>query len=358
MTAEPTHEQHLADVRADLAGARPVVAAGPGPDAAALRRAYLDLLKLSVCDLAGTSTGSVGALDDGRVMSRELRGDAVRLRSAGMDWPLQGLTMIGLRRLDDLQACVEQVVADGVAGDVIEAGAWRGGASLVVRATLTTLGDTRTVCVADSFQGFPVEAEDAEARRLSAFDFLAAPVEDVRASFVRHGLDDGVEFIPGFFEETLPPLAGRQWSIVRLDGDTYEATRLALACLYPGLAVGGHLILDDYGSFEGCRRAVDEFRLAHGIEDPLVKVDATGARWRRSTAAGPEHGSAVPEPRTVRAPARPEQPEVPTARELALADELAAAREALAAATAERDRLASATWRDPRAWLRGRRRAR
>ena len=183
-------------------------------------------------------------------------------------------------------------------------------------------------------------------------------MEDVRASFARHGLDDGVEFIAGFFEETLPPLAGRQWSIVRLDGDTYEATRLALACLYPGLAVGGHLILDDYGSFEGCRRAVDEFRLAHGIEDPLVKVDATGARWRRSTAAGPEHGSAVPEPRTVRAPARPEQPEVPTARELALADELAAAREALAAATAERDRLASATWRDPRAWLRGRRRAR
>jgi O-methyltransferase len=356
MTAEPTDEQHLADVRADLAGARPVVAAGPGPGATALRRAYLDLLKLSVCDLAGISTSSVGALDDGRVMSRELRGDAVRLRSAGMDWPLQGLTMIGLRRLDDLQACVEQVVADAVAGDVIEAGAWRGGASLVARATLTSLGDTRIVCVADSFQGFPADADDADARRLSAFDYLAAPLDEVRSSFARHGLEQGVEFIGGFFEETLPALAGRQWSIIRLDGDSYEATRLALTCLYPGLAVGGHVILDDYGSFEGCRRAADEFRVAHGIEDPLVKVDATGARWRRSTAGGVECG--VPEPRTVRAVVRSGQREVPTARELALTDELAAARAALSAATAHRERRGPAAWSDPRTWWRSRRHAR
>ena len=63
---------------------------------------------------------------------------------------------------------------------------------------------------------------------------------------------------------------------MRLDGDTYDATRLALRCLYPGLAVGGYLVVDDYGSFDGCRRAVDEFRAEHGIDEPLEQVDRDG----------------------------------------------------------------------------------
>ena len=82
-----------------------------------------------------------------------------------------------------------------------------------------------------------------------------------------------MRFVPGFFEATLPPLAGGQWAIVRLDADTYAPTRQALRCLYPGLAPGGYLILDDYGSFPGCREAVDEFRAEHGITEPIEKVD-------------------------------------------------------------------------------------
>src|SRR5882757_5930434 len=92
------------DTQAHVASTREPRAGGPGPDADALRAAYLDLLKLCLCDLAGSSTVSVGAMADGTVMSRELRDDGLRLRAAGMDWPLQGLTMIGLGRLDDLQA--------------------------------------------------------------------------------------------------------------------------------------------------------------------------------------------------------------------------------------------------------------
>jgi O-methyltransferase len=363
MTAESSDDAgRLEDAQAHLAAARPATAAPPGTDAGALRSAYLDLLKLTLCDLAGPSTISVGALEDGTVMSRELRGDALRLRSAGMDWPLQGLTMIGLGRLDDLQACVESVVAAGVEGDVIEAGAWRGGASLLARATLDTLGDDRMVCVADSFEGFPDGGDDAEAVRLSAFDFLAAPLDEVRESFARLGCDRGVEFVPGYFEETLAGLAGRRWSIVRLDGDTYDATRHALAWLYPGLTVGGHLIVDDYGSFEGCRRAVDEFRREHGVTERIEKVDATCVRWRRTRDApvplpmAPSVRAGVAQPRR-----RPRQASVPTARELELARELTATRARLDAVVAERDRLAAAPWRRPRTWLlghRARRRAR
>src|SRR5687768_4840072 len=108
----------------DFAGwkaARPPGTPGPGPDAESLRLAYLGLLKLALCDLVGSSTTSVTRLLDGNVASRELSGEDLQLRSAGLDWPLHGLTMVGLNRLDDLQACVESVVRDGVEGDLIEA---------------------------------------------------------------------------------------------------------------------------------------------------------------------------------------------------------------------------------------------
>lgn len=258
-----------------------------------LRAAYLELLKLSLCDLAGPSTTSVWKHTDGTLLSRDLGADEFGIRVAGVDWPLHGTTMAGLQRLDDLQACVEAVVRDGVEGDLIEAGTWRGGASILMRATLDALGDDRTVWVADSFQGFPTADEE-----LAPIDYLAVSIDDVRANFARFGYERGVEFVEGFFEDTLPGLAGRRWSVVRLDGDTYEATWTTLQALYPGLAAGGYVIVDDYGALEECRRAVDEFRAQHGIEDPIEEVDWTCVHWRRSSEAAIEP---APPPRAPRA---------------------------------------------------------
>lgn len=303
--------------------ARAPRASGPGPGTEDLRLAYLGLLKLALCDLAGTRTGSVSRLIDGGVASRELSGEDRQLRSAGLDWPLHGLTMVGLNRLDDLQACVESVVREGVEGHLIEAGAWRGGASILMRATLDSLGaPDRTVHVADSFQGFAEELGD-----LDTVDFLAVPLDEVRESFARLGLEEGVRFVPGFFQHTLPTLAGTPWALIRLDGDTYEATRAALEALYPSLAVGGHLIVDDYGAIaeSECRRAVDEFRARHGIDDPLEQVDWTCVRWRRTSDAPIAPAEPRPGP-TAAARARPHEPQVPTARELELGREVAALR--------------------------------
>jgi O-methyltransferase len=338
MTAgSPESAMHVADAKAHLAAAPEARAAGPGADAQTLRSAYLDLLKLCLCDLAGAGTTSVGAMADGTVMSRELRGEALRLRAAGMDWPLHGLTMVGLRRLVDLQQCVESVARDGVEGDLIETGAWRGGASLLMRATLDTLGDQRTVWVADSFQGFPEgDAADPDAARLGAFDFLAVPLDEVRETFARFGCDAGVEFVAGFFEETLPALAGRRWALIRLDGDSYEATVHSLRCLYPGLSVGGYLVVDDYGRFDGCRQAVDEFRREHGIAEPIEKVDHVCVRWRRESDA--DIPAVEPRPQgsaALRAPDRTHDAPVPTAHEVELRGELATLRDRLAAVEAE-----------------------
>jgi O-methyltransferase len=340
-----------------LATARPARSPGPRPDAESLRRAYLELLKLCLCDLAGTNTLSVARTTDGHVMSRELDGDEARLRAVGMDWPLQGLTMVGLSRLDDLQACVEAIVRDGVEGDLIEAGAWRGGASILMRATLDALGGgERTVWVADSFQGFPA-AEDADRTSydlgvdLAAVDFLAIPLEEVKSNFARFGLEEGVRFVPGFFEDTLPGLSAGHWSLVRLDGDTYDATWLALESLYPGLAVGGYLVVDDYQPLDECRKAVDDFRAAHGITEPIEQVDWSAVRWRREREGGVARSAPTTAKRPPRPVQRPPKGRVPAMQELELRHELEEVRQRLAAAQAELEWLRGSPLRGPRAWL-------
>ncbi len=347
-----------------LRQARAATAAGPTPEAEGLRRAYLDLLKLSLCDVAGTTTTSVERAIGGEVMSRELVGEELAFRTAGLDWPLHGLTMVGLARLDDLQRCVETVVADGVAGDLVECGSWRGGAAMLMRAALDTLGESdRGVWVADSFQGFPEAATTDGTYSLDAdlarCEFLAVPLEEVRASFARLGLGHDVTFVPGFFQDTLPSLRGRRWAIARLDGDSYDATRSALDALYPTLAVGGYLIIDDYFPLEDCRRAVDDFRSEHRIGEPIQAVDWNAARWRRETEAGP---AAVTGPAVdggaagvaTRAAERPAPARVPSGEELALRHELVGLRARLASAEREIGRLTGSPLRGPRAWLRRR----
>jgi hypothetical protein len=332
-----------------LKAARAPHARGPRPDAESLRLAYLDLLKLTLCDLAGTRTISVTRTFEGDVMSRELDGELLRFRTAGMDWPLHGLTMVGLARLDDLQGCVESIVREGIAGDLIEAGTWRGGASILMRATLDSLGEEqRTLWVADSFQGFPQAAVpegggyDLDAD-LAAVDYLAVPLDEVRQSFERFGLERGVELVPGFFEETLPALSDKRWSLVRLDGDTYDATRLSLEALYPGLAAGGYLIVDDYLQIDPCRDAVDEFRREHEITEPIEPIDWSGARWRKQTEASPgaprlrrhrDANGASAQPVRRSAPTR-----VPAIEEVELRHQLEQMRARLAAAESEVERL-------------------
>ncbi|MCB0828657.1 MAG: hypothetical protein KDB62_07620, partial [Solirubrobacterales bacterium] len=122
-----------------------------GPDPETLRQAYLSLLKLGLTDLLGVRTQTIHWNEKGNLFLRHLKDEELRFRVNGIDWPAHGMTMVGLERLDDLQNCVETVVRDSVKGDLIEAGTWRGGASILMRATLNSLGaNDRTVWLADS----------------------------------------------------------------------------------------------------------------------------------------------------------------------------------------------------------------
>lgn len=211
-----------------------------------------------------------------------------RKRAEGRDWPAQAHTMIGLKRLDNLEWCVEQVLKDEVPGDLIETGVWRGGAAIFLRALLKAHGvDDRRVWLADSFAGLPPprpdQYPDDTGDRLHVFSELAISQEQVEANFQRYGLlDDQVRFLKGWFRDTLPTAPVERLAVLRLDGDMYESTMDALASLYPRLSVGGFVIVDDYGPVPGCYRAVQDFRERHHIGDPLVSIDWSAVYWRRS----------------------------------------------------------------------------
>lgn len=260
--------------------------------------AYLDLIERALTfSLYDTLDGRVVVRP--RVAQRAMDGLLDRLgvrivnvragaREEGLDWPVFAQTMVGVQRLKSLRACAERVIADGVPGDLIEAGVWRGGASILMRAVLRAYGCTdRVVVLADSFQGLPDAGEDDDLLdrqiRWSKFSELAVSEAEVRANFERYGLlDEQVRFVPGWFKDTMPSLVGRRWSLIRLDGDMYSSTMETLTALYPGLAPGGFLIVDDYGAVASCRRAVDDFRVAHGVDERIETIDSSGVFWRRS----------------------------------------------------------------------------
>ncbi len=211
-----------------------------------------------------------------------------KVSEQGIGWTAIGDTMVGISRLEQLETCVADVIADDVPGDFIETGVWRGGASIFMRALLDVHGDTsRNVWLADSFAGLPKpDAErypaDKGDRLWQQSANLAISLEQVRANFARHGfLDDRVRFLPGWFRDTLPDAPVERLAILRLDGDLYESTMVALDALYNRLSPGGYVIVDDY-ALPTCTDAVTDFRRKREISDPIVRVDWTGAHWRKS----------------------------------------------------------------------------
>lgn len=204
------------------------------------------------------------------------------LRTEGKDWPLFGYTMAGHKRLDNLQFCVEDILARNVPGDLIETGVWRGGSTILMRAILKHAGDTqRTVWVADSFQGLPPPKDADDGADVSHIEHLAVSLEQVRANFDRFGLLDAqVKFLKGWFSDTLPTAPIEKLAVLRLDGDLYSSTMDALNALYPKVSTGGYVIVDDYGSWPSCKRAVDEYIETHKIKADIKIIDETGVFWR------------------------------------------------------------------------------
>jgi O-methyltransferase len=212
---------------------------------------------------------------------------SAQAREEGRDWPSAAETMIGLKRLDNLQDCVADVLRKRVPGDLIEAGVWRGGSTIFMRAMLQAYGvNDRNVWVADSFQGLPKPDEKSypadKGDVLWTNKELAVSVDEVKVYFQRYGvLDDRVKFLVGWFKDTLPQNPIDSLAILRIDADMYQSTMEALQYLYPKLSLGGYCIIDDYGAGPACKKAVDDFRRTRHINEEIKQIDWSGVYWRR-----------------------------------------------------------------------------
>ena len=239
---------------------------------------YLDLMKRVLTNLI---------YEDPNVGPWHPPAFARQLRVDGQDWPRDAHTMIGIKRLDNLLQCIEDILLRNVPGDLLEAGVWRGGAAIFMRAVLKAhqISD-RQVWVADSFRGLPPpnpERWPADAGdRHHEYDYLAVSLQVVRSNFERYGLLDGqVRFLEGWFRDTLPAAPIERLAVLRLDGDMYESTMDALSNLYPKLSIGGYVIVDDYKVVPGCRQAVENYRKNSGITDDIREIDWAGVYWQR-----------------------------------------------------------------------------
>lgn len=249
---------------------------------------YVDLIDTYLTMMEKTLTGII--LDDpGYLPSADLSAGLTNdtaSREGGLDWPVHAQTMVGIYRLRNIRDCMMTVLEDGIPGDCIETGVWRGGVCIYTRAILAAFGvKDRKVWVADSFEGlpppdlqkYPQDAGDA----LHSIAYLAVSLEQVQENFRKYGmLDDQVVFLKGFFSDTLPGASIERIAILRLDGDMYGSTMDALGALYPKLSPGGFCIVDDYSLFN-CASAVHDYRGKHGETAEIVAIDRHAAFWRK-----------------------------------------------------------------------------
>lgn len=209
-------------------------------------------------------------------------------RLDGTDWPENGYTMIGLKRLENIQHCATEILANHIEGDFLEAGVWKGGASMFMRAILKEYGNNdKAVWLADSFKGLPPPKAEYPADKDDThyqYDALAISLAQVKRNFETFDLlDDQVKFIEGWFHETLFTAPVNKISLLRLDGDMYESTYVSLEALYHKVSIGGFVIIDDYGYIESCRQAVHDFLDKNELKPSIHKIDWTGVYWKKES---------------------------------------------------------------------------
>ena len=263
---------------------------------------YIDLLKRSLCRVLTAKPTERQTIAPGRrwlaflntvtqkilaplrlELVRRIKTDAddyLESGTAALNRVEDAETMLGTRQLDQMQKCIRDVLDRNVPGDLLEAGVWRGGMTILMRAVLGAYCDTsRRVWVVDSFCGLPLPDKNVDSWWWRPGD-MSASLEEVKENFARYGLlDDQVKFVKGFFEDSLPTASISELSVLRVDADLYQSTLDVLENLYPKLSHGGYAIFDDYQNLPECKRAIDEYRSTNGIEDPIVKIDTRAVYW-------------------------------------------------------------------------------
>lgn len=201
-------------------------------------------------------------------------------------------TMTSPERIVNLVRAVEFIHQAKIEGDFVECGVWRGGSSMASALTLNHLKDQhRHLYLYDTYDGMsePTEEDisrdgekaESQLKNSSKNDarsvWCYSALEEVRSNMASTGYPlENIHFVEGKVEDTIPQTIPEKIAILRLDTDWYESTRHELEHLFPRLEKGGIIIIDDYGHWEGCRKAVDEYIKKNDLHLFLMRVDYTG----------------------------------------------------------------------------------
>lgn len=191
---------------------------------------------------------------------------------------IRSYTMSGDARLRGLFNAVRSIKERGVHGDVVECGTARGGSAALLGLSLRACALQRRLWLFDTFEGIPAPtAADPDFELAVQFtgDFRGE-LEEVRALFARLDIARDVQFIKGRFEDTLAGSAVKEIALLHIDGDWYQSVKTCLDYFYDRVSPGGVIQIDDYGHWEGAKRAVDEFFQTRGIAPALTYLDYTG----------------------------------------------------------------------------------
>lgn len=205
-------------------------------------------------------------------------------------------TMSGYKRLSNVYNLANKIEQDKWEGAFAECGVWKGGCSAVMAFVAKKHNSNRKIWLFDSFEGLPeptIEDGDIAKKyagnkaegKLKTIHECVGPLEDVKKVFfdVLNIKEDNVVIKKGWFQDTLPKERENIGSIaiLRLDGDWYESTKVCLENLYDNVILGGYIIIDDYGHWEGAKKALDEFFITRNIKPDLIKIDYTGIYFKK-----------------------------------------------------------------------------
>jgi hypothetical protein len=205
------------------------------------------------------------------------------IRLVGGDWPPPAMahTMIGIKRLDNLQECLDNVRINNLSGDIIETGVWRGGASIFAKLYCDFYGLNKKIFVADSFIGLPPpEHEEDAGDNHHTIDSLRISLSQVQDNFkLYNALDTNVIFLEGWFSDTLPNNNQiQELCLLRMDGDMYKSTMDVFDSCYDKVVSGGQIIIDDF-CIVNCQKAVNKFREENNIIESITRIDQCGIWW-------------------------------------------------------------------------------
>lgn len=200
-------------------------------------------------------------------------------------------TMTSPERMFSLHKAVEYVASHGIEGDFVECGVWKGGSAMMMASSLLLNNDQRNIYLYDTFEGMSEPNEkDKDLYGNSADELLKesdkysdrsiwcySTLEQVQQNIYSTNYPKGkIHFIRGKVEDTIPNTIPKKIALLRLDTDWFDSTYHELVHLYPLLSNKGILIIDDYGHWEGARKAVDQYFKEMNIVPLMHRIDYTG----------------------------------------------------------------------------------